>query len=86
MSALPRPALTGPARALNDALHDLHHRAGWPSLRALAREAGVSHTTVSNTFSRATLPSWGTVELLVWFWRTEPLLRVSTLSVTLWIE
>ena len=65
MSALPRPALAGPARALNDALHDLHHRAGWPSLRTLARDAGVSHTTVSNTFSRATLPPWGTVELLV---------------------
>ena len=30
MSALPRPALTGAPRVLNDALHDLHHRAGWP--------------------------------------------------------
>ncbi|HEX5918077.1 MAG TPA: ATP-binding protein [Nocardioides sp.] len=65
MSALPRPALAGPSRALNDALHDLHHRAGWPSLRVLARETGVSHTTVSKTFSQPALPSWGTVELLV---------------------
>jgi tetratricopeptide (TPR) repeat protein len=65
MSALPRPALTGPTRALNDALHDLHHRAGWPSLRALAKETGVSHTTVSKTFSQPALPSWGTLELLV---------------------
>jgi tetratricopeptide (TPR) repeat protein len=65
MSALPRPALTGPTRVLNDALHDLHHRAGWPSLRALAKETGVSHTTVSKTFSRPGLPSWGTLELLV---------------------
>ncbi len=66
MSALPRPDLApGPTRSLNDALHDLHHRAGWPSLRALARETGVSHTTVSKTFSRPALPSWGTLELLV---------------------
>lgn len=65
MSALPRPAVTGPVRTLNGALHDLHHRAGWPSLRALAREAGVSHTTVSKVFSTAALPAWGTLELLV---------------------
>ena len=38
MSALPRPDLPpGPHRDLVDALHDLHHRAGWPSLRQLAR-------------------------------------------------
>ena len=65
MSALPRPDVAGPAKSLNDALHDLHHRAGWPSLRTLARETGVSHTTVSKTFSAPSLPSWGTVELLV---------------------
>ena len=65
MSALPRPDVTGPARTLNDALHDLHHRAGWPSLRTLARETGVSHTTVSKAFSQPALPTWGTLELLV---------------------
>ena len=66
MSALPRPDLpTGPQRDLVAALHDLHHRAGWPSLRALAREAGVSHTTVSKVFSAPELPKWGTLELLV---------------------
>ena len=65
MSALPRPDVTGPGRVLNDALHDLHHRAGWPSLRVLARETGVSHTTVSKVFSSAALPTWGTLELLV---------------------
>jgi tetratricopeptide (TPR) repeat protein len=65
MSALPRPGVTGPTRVLNDALHDLHHRAGWPSLRTLARESGVSHTTVSKTFSQPALPSWGTLEVLV---------------------
>lgn len=65
MSALPRPDLTGPSRRLNDALHDLHHQAGWPSLRTLARRTGVSHTTVSKVFSAPTLPSWGTLELVV---------------------
>lgn len=65
MSALPRPDVAGPVKVLNDALHDLHHRAGWPSLRALARETGVSHTTVSKAFSAPGVPSWGTVELLV---------------------
>ena len=66
MSALPRPDLPpGPHRDLAAALHDLHHRAGWPSLRALARQTGVSHTTVSKVFSAPSLPSWGTVELLV---------------------
>ncbi len=66
MSALPRPDVPpGSHRDLVDALHALHHQAGWPSLRTLARAIGVSHTTVSKTFSTATLPSWGTLELLV---------------------
>jgi tetratricopeptide (TPR) repeat protein len=66
MSTLPRPDVPpGPHRDLVTALHELHHRAGWPSLRALARETGVSHTTVSKTFSQPALPSWGTLELLV---------------------
>ena len=66
MGALPRPELPpGPARALNDALHHLHHHAGWPSLRTLARDSGVSHTTVSKTFSSPSLPSWGTLEVVV---------------------
>ena len=46
-------------------LHDLHHRAGWPSLRRLARDAGCSHTTVSNVFSSPRLPPWGVLELIV---------------------
>ena len=66
MSALPRPDLpAGPHRDLVGAVHDLHHRAGWPSLRTLARSAGVSHTTVSKVFSSPALPTWGTLELLV---------------------
>jgi len=66
VSALPRPDLPpGPHRDLNHALHDLHHRAGWPSLRTLAKAAGCSHTTVSKAFSSPQVPSWGLVEVLV---------------------
>lgn len=66
MGALPRPEVPpGPHRELLDVLHDLHHRAGWPSLRRLAERTGVSHTTVSKALSSPALPSWGTVELLV---------------------
>src|SRR5215207_7683982 len=66
MGPLPRPDLPpGSHRDLNDALHDLHHRAGWPSLRRLATDAGCSHTTVSNVFSSSKLPNWGTLELVV---------------------
>ncbi len=66
MGALPRPDFPpGPQRDLVDALHDLHHRAGWPSLRTLARDAGCSHTTVSAVFSSPKLPTWGVLELLV---------------------
>jgi tetratricopeptide (TPR) repeat protein/transcriptional regulator with XRE-family HTH domain len=66
MSALPRPDLPpGPHHDLNRALHDLHHQAGWPSLRALARLTGVSHTTVSKVFSSSAFPTWGTLELVV---------------------
>ena len=60
MSALPRPELPpGAAKELNDALHELHHRAGWPSLRTLARETGVSHTTVSKVLSSPSPPELG---------------------------
>ena len=66
MSALPRPDLPpGAQRDLVTALHELHHHAGWPSLRTLARAAGISHTTVSKTFSTSAIASWGTLELLV---------------------
>jgi hypothetical protein len=66
MGALPRPDLPlGAHHDLVAALHDLHHRAGWPSLRVLARESGVSHTTVSKVFSAPGLPAWGTLELAV---------------------
>jgi tetratricopeptide (TPR) repeat protein len=64
--ALPRPDLPpGAHRELSEALHDLHHRAGWPSLRTLAKASGCSHTTVSKALSEPRLPSWGVLELLV---------------------
>jgi tetratricopeptide (TPR) repeat protein len=66
MGALPSPELpTGPRRDLVDALHGLHHQAGWPSLREMAREVGCSHTTVSAAFSEPRVPRWGLLELLV---------------------
>ena len=66
MSGLPLPDVPpGPRRELAHALHDLHHRSGWPSLRTLAREAGCSHTTISTVFSSPRLPTWGTLELVV---------------------
>lgn len=66
MGALPRPDVPPGAQwDLVDALHRLHHLAGWPSLRTLAREVGCSHTTVSAAFSSARLPTWGLLELLV---------------------
>lgn len=66
MSSLPRPDLPpGPHRRFAEELHKLHHQDGWRSLRVLAREAGVSHTTVSKVFSSPALPAWGTVEVLV---------------------
>lgn len=66
MGSLPLPDLPpGAHRDLVLALHDLHHRAGWPSLRTLSSRTGVSHTTVSKAFSNPRPPSWGTVEVLV---------------------
>ena len=66
MGALPRPDVPpGPQRELVDALDALHHRAGWPSLRVLAREVGCSHTTVSTVFSSSHVPTWGVLQLLV---------------------
>lgn len=66
MAALSRPVLPpGGQRDLVNALHALHHRAGQPSLRDLARDVGVSRTTVSAVFSAPRVPRWGIVELLV---------------------
>lgn len=66
MRALPKPPLApGPLADLFDALHDLHHQAGWPSLRDLAGEVGCSHTTISTTFSTPRPARWGLLELVV---------------------
>ena len=66
MVQLSRPDLPAGAHGdLVDALHDLHHEAGWPSLRRLAQRAGCSPTTVSAAFSSSRIPSWGLLELLV---------------------
>ena len=63
-AASPRPG-SRPPPGSRRALHDLHHEAGWPSLRTLAGAAGCSRTTVSPVFSAPRLPTWGVVELLV---------------------
>ena len=66
MAVLTRPDLpAGAGRDLVEALHELHHRAGWPSLRSLAREVGCSPTTMSGVFSSPRLPTWGLLELVV---------------------
>ncbi len=66
MGALPKPEVAdGPVRMLFDELHDLHHRAGWPSLRDMAKDVGCSHTTVSVAFSGPRVPRWGLLELIV---------------------
>ena len=68
MAALPRPELpAGPQRDLVDELHELHHQAGWPSLRTIGRAVGCSPTTVSAAFSSARLPGWGLLELIAEF-------------------
>jgi tetratricopeptide (TPR) repeat protein len=66
MGALPQPNVPdGPVRTLFTALHELHHQAGWPSLRDMAKEIGCSHTTISAAFSRPVVPRWGLLELIV---------------------
>lgn len=66
MGGLPKPTVpAGPVRTLFDELHQLHHRAGWPSLRDMAKNVGASHTTVSAAFSAPRTPRWGLLELIV---------------------
>ena len=58
MPALPRPDLPpGAHRDLVDALHDLHHRAGWPSLRTLpARRRLLPHHRLQGLLLPASPP------------------------------
>ncbi len=66
MGALPSAMVPeGPVRTLFSRLHELHHRAGWPSLRDMAKEVGCSPTTISAAFSRPVVPRWGLLELIV---------------------
>ena len=66
MGLLHQPELEpGPHRDLVDALHRLHDEAGRPSLRAIARRAGCSHTTVFHLFTHPRLPAWSLVEMVV---------------------
>ncbi|GGU68551.1 hypothetical protein GCM10010211_37390 [Streptomyces albospinus] len=65
----------GPHRVLNRELHALHKRAGYPSAREIqARIDGgrveneghvFSYTKIHHAFTKAALPSWGVVELIV---------------------
>ena len=66
MGLLHQPELEpGPHRDLVDALHRLHHEAGRPSLRAIARRSGCSHTTVFHLFAHPRLPAWSLLEVVV---------------------
>ena len=63
---LPRPELPpGAQRDLVAALHALHHEAGWPSLRALAREAGCFAHRLLDGVLLPRLPYLGVLEPVV---------------------
>ncbi|GAB2521089.1 tetratricopeptide repeat protein [Nocardiopsis aegyptia] len=59
----------GPLSELNRALHELHHRAGWPSSREIrraldAKGVPMSHTKVHDTLTKPVLPTKGAVEMI----------------------
>lgn len=57
--AIKQPILAhGPVRDLNMALHELHRRSGFPSVREIARTVGLGHSTVHNVFAQARLPQY----------------------------
>ena len=61
-------ALTGDARVLNDALHELHEQAGLPSLSDMERMIGdgvASRSRIHEAFTQPRVPTWGLIELLV---------------------
>jgi hypothetical protein len=61
------PALpAGPERDFIVALRDLHHHAGRPTMRDMAKEVGRSHTLIATVFKGPKVPPrFGLVELLV---------------------
>ncbi|MFV5997626.1 hypothetical protein ACNPQM_35850, partial [Streptomyces sp. NPDC056231] len=69
MPKLTAPLLvSGSHKRLNDELHALHRRAGWPSVRELARAFGAgvaSSSRIHDAFTKPRLPGWGLLELLV---------------------
>jgi DNA-binding XRE family transcriptional regulator len=50
---------------LAEALRELRLQAGEPSARTIAREAGISHTTVADTCAGKVLPRWAIVKAIV---------------------
>lgn len=69
MARLKRPGLpAGPLLDLNAALHDLHQRAGMPSLRELSSKVGrevASRSRIHDAFTSTRLPAWGLLQVLV---------------------
>ncbi|MFF1807638.1 hypothetical protein ACFVXW_00380 [Streptomyces sp. NPDC058251] len=70
MPRLRRPNLPeGPEEVLNAALHDLHLRAGLPSVRDLVARVGgddvAGRSRIHDVFSSERLPTWGLVQILV---------------------
>ncbi|MFE1923436.1 hypothetical protein ACFW91_12800 [Streptomyces asoensis] len=69
MPSFKRPELgDGPKKELNAALHDLHLRAGLPSVRELVERVGggdvAGRSRVHDAFSSPRLPAWGLVQIL----------------------
>lgn len=69
MAKLTAPTLAfGPRKQLSDELHALHRRAGWPSVRELARALGTgvaSSSRIHDAFTKPRMPDWGLLEVLV---------------------
>ncbi len=66
LGGLARPEVPpGAQRALVDALHALHHEAGWPSLRCAGPGGGLLAHHGLDRVLLARLPSWGVLELVV---------------------
>ncbi|ULR52255.1 hypothetical protein [Streptomyces deccanensis] len=70
MAILKRPVLPdGPQKDLNAALHDLHLRAGLPSVRDLEVRIGgpgiAGRSRIHDAFTNGRLPAWGLLQVLV---------------------
>ncbi|MFF4709668.1 hypothetical protein ACWC4D_39990 [Streptomyces sp. NPDC001288] len=70
MPALKRPELPeGPKKQLNAALHDLHFRAGLPSVRTLVDRIGgdavAGRSRIHDAFTGQRVADWGLIQVLV---------------------